>query len=164
MSCYLLVSQHQNYCHTYASVALLLSSHYHTWKFFPGVLVCFDLGFLYTLQMNTWKIIILFDNLTWNLRDQTTVVRWVAKICWDESLCQMCIKLAPSRSWVRYWATQQSYGQLTFAQTINFKLFQTEKVCRWQFQIWWKWKKVLHIGRKHCRKRRKILGLEFRLW
>ena len=39
---------------------------------------------------------------------------------------------------------------LTLSQTTNFRLFQTERVCRWQFQIWWKWKKVLQTGRKHC--------------
>ena len=36
----------------------------------------------------------------------------------------------------------------------NFNLFQTERVCRWQFQIWWKWQKVLQMGREHCGKKR----------
>ena len=36
-----------------------------------------------------------------------------------------------------------------------FRLFWTERVCRWPFQIWWKWKKVLQMGRKHSGKRRK---------
>ena len=36
----------------------------------------------------------------------------------------------------------------------NFRLFQTERVCRWQIQIWWKWNKVIQMGRKHCGKRR----------
>ena len=43
---------------------------------------------------------------------------------------------------------------LTHYQTTNFGLFQTERVCRWQFQIWWKWKKVIQPSRKHCGKRR----------
>ena len=43
---------------------------------------------------------------------------------------------------------------LTHYQTTNFRLFQTERVCRRQFQIWWKWQKVIQIGRKHCGKRR----------
>ena len=32
---------------------------------------------------------------------------------------------------------------LTHYQTTNFRLFQTERVCRRQFQIWWKWQKVI---------------------
>ena len=43
---------------------------------------------------------------------------------------------------------------LTHYQTTNFRLFQTEKVCRRQFQISWKWQRVIQTGRKHCGKRR----------
>ena len=43
---------------------------------------------------------------------------------------------------------------LTHYQTTNFRLFQTERVCRRQFQIWRKWKKVIQTDRKHCGKRR----------
>ena len=43
---------------------------------------------------------------------------------------------------------------LTLSQTTNFRRFQTERGCRRQFQIWWKWQKVLQTGRKHCGKRR----------
>ena len=43
---------------------------------------------------------------------------------------------------------------LTHCQTTNFRLFQTKRVCRWQFQIWRKWQKVIQTGRKHCGKRR----------
>ena len=39
-------------------------------------------------------------------------------------------------------------------QTANFRLFQTERVCRRQFQIWQKWQKVIQTGRKHSGKRR----------
>ena len=46
---------------------------------------------------------------------------------------------------------------LTHFQTRNFRLFQTERVCRQQFQIWWKWQKNIQTGRKHCWKRRKRL-------
>ena len=42
----------------------------------------------------------------------------------------------------------------THYQTTNFRLFQTERVCRRQFQIWQKRKKVIQTGRKHCGKRR----------
>ena len=45
-------------------------------------------------------------------------------------------------------------GLLTHYQTTNFRLFQTERVCRQQFQIWRKWQKVIQTGRKHCGKRR----------
>ena len=31
----------------------------------------------------------------------------------------------------------------------EFRLFQTERLCRRQFQIWWKWQKILRIGGKH---------------
>ena len=44
--------------------------------------------------------------------------------------------------------------RLTHYQTTNFRLFQTERVCRQQFQIWRKWHKVIQTGRKHCGKRR----------
>ena len=43
---------------------------------------------------------------------------------------------------------------LTHYQKTNFRLFQTERVCRRQFQIGRKWKKVIQTGRKHCGKRR----------
>ena len=43
---------------------------------------------------------------------------------------------------------------LTLCQMTNFRLFQTEKVCRRQFQVWWKWHKNLQKGRKYCGKRR----------
>ena len=41
---------------------------------------------------------------------------------------------------------------LTHYQTTNFRRFQTERVCRRQFQIWRKWQKVIQMGRKHCGK------------
>ena len=43
---------------------------------------------------------------------------------------------------------------LTHYQMTNFRLFQTERVCRRQFQIWQKRQKVIQMGRKHCGKRR----------
>ena len=46
------------------------------------------------------------------------------------------------------------FDQLTHYQMTNFGLFQTERVCRRQFQIWRKWHKVIQMGRKHCGKRR----------
>ena len=43
---------------------------------------------------------------------------------------------------------------LTLSQTTLFRIVQIERVCRRQFQIWWKWQKVIQMGRKHCGKRR----------
>ena len=34
-------------------------------------------------------------------------------------------------------------ARLTHYQMTKFRLFQTERVCRRHFQIWWKWKKVI---------------------
>ena len=50
----------------------------------------------------------------------------------------------------RYW---QIFCELSHYQTTNFRLFQTERVCRRRFLIWQKWKKVIQTGRKHCGKR-----------
>ena len=43
----------------------------------------------------------------------------------------------------------------TLSQTTNLKIFQTERVCRQQFQIWRIWLKVLQKSIKHCEKREK---------
>ena len=48
-------------------------------------------------------------------------------------------------------------AMLTLSQTTNSRLFQTERFCSRQFQIWWKWQKVLQTGRKHYGKRKKLL-------
>ena len=39
----------------------------------------------------------------------------------------------------------------------SFRLFQTERVCIQQFQIWWKWQTVLEMGKKHCGEKEKLL-------
>ena len=44
--------------------------------------------------------------------------------------------------------------KLTHYQTTNLRLFQTERVCRRQFQIRRKWQQDIQTGRKHCGKRR----------
>ena len=51
-------------------------------------------------------------------------------------------------------STGTEHTVLTLSQTTNFRLFQTQGVCRRQFQTWWRWQKVLQMGRKHCGKRR----------
>ena len=45
-----------------------------------------------------------------------------------------------------------TFTHLTHYQTTNFSIFQTERVCRRQFQLWQKRQKVIQIGRKHCGK------------
>ena len=45
-------------------------------------------------------------------------------------------------------------SRLTLSHTTNFRLIQTERVCRRQFHIWRKWQKVIQTDRKHCGKRR----------
>ena len=54
----------------------------------------------------------------------------------------------------QYFETYSDSPYLTHYQTTNFRLFQTERVCRRQFQIWWKWQKAIQTVRKHCGKRR----------
>ena len=46
---------------------------------------------------------------------------------------------------------------LTHYLMTNFRLFQTEGVCRQKFQIWLKWQKAIQRGRKHCGKKRNCL-------
>ena len=46
------------------------------------------------------------------------------------------------------------YLLFTLSQTTNFRLSQTQRVCRRRFQIRLKWQKVFQIGRKPCGKRR----------
>ena len=50
------------------------------------------------------------------------------------------------------------HSLLSLSQTINFRCFQTKRVCRQQSQISWIWHKVLQIGRKHCGKWRNCLS------
>ena len=47
------------------------------------------------------------------------------------------------------WNSRLCGEALTHYQTTNFRLFQTERVCRQQFQIWRKWQKAIQMGRKH---------------
>ena len=46
---------------------------------------------------------------------------------------------------------------ITLSQTTNFRRFQSEGVCRWQFQISCKWRKIVEKGRKPCWKKRNYL-------
>ena len=68
---------------------------------------------------------------------------------------QVMIPTEPTRQGqeVLLWSSSQiklSFHVLTLSQTTNFRLFQTERVCRQQFQIWWKLNKVLQMGSNFC--------------
>ena len=39
-----------------------------------------------------------------------------------------------------------------------FSFFETERICRWKFQIWRKCLKVIQMSRKHCGKMEKLLA------
>ena len=43
----------------------------------------------------------------------------------------------------------------------NFRLFQTERVCRRQFKIWQKWQKVVQTGRKLWEKEKLLVASNF---
>ena len=43
----------------------------------------------------------------------------------------------------------------------NFGLCQTERVCRRQFQMGWKWQKVLQTARKHWEKEKFLVTSNF---
>ena len=53
-----------------------------------------------------------------------------------------------------YFVAPDVNSSLTYYQTTDFRLFQTERVCRRQFQIRRKWQKVIQTGKNHCGKRR----------
>ena len=95
------------------------------------------------------------------LSKQVTAVRdeWILSQ-WPPSILGKNIGLAgdPATScsqamYTTDWAMELTRW-LSLSQTTNFKLFQTERVCRRQFDVWWKWHKVRKMGRKHCGKRR----------
>ena len=50
---------------------------------------------------------------------------------------------------------------LTHYQTTNFRLFQTEIVCRQQFQIWREWQQVIKRGRKLWEKEKLLVTSYF---
>ena len=64
------------------------------------------------------------------------------------SLILICTVGKDYLTWLRH------YQSLTLSQTANFRLFRTKRFCRRQFQIWWKWQRLIQMGRKHWGKRR----------
>ena len=65
-----------------------------------------------------------------------------------------CLQILLICSSPKLYHLVKSQKELTFPQTTNFRPFQTERVCRQQFWIWWKWWVVLWESRKLCGKRR----------
>ena len=55
--------------------------------------------------------------------------------------------------YISIWCLQ-CRSMSTLSNKTNFRLFQNERVCRWQFQIWWKWQNILQKDRKQYGKRR----------
>ena len=49
----------------------------------------------------------------------------------------------------------------TVSQMTNFRLFQTKRVCTWQFWIWWKRQKVFQKGGKHWEKEKILVMSNF---
>ena len=52
------------------------------------------------------------------------------------------------------WVRKTNVDALTLSQTKKFRLFQTERISRGQFQMLSEWQKVPEKGRKHSGKRR----------
>ena len=53
-------------------------------------------------------------------------------------------KFSVTSSFYQWWRVRIIHDlNLTLSQTTIFRLFQTERVCRRQFQVWWKLQKVL---------------------
>ena len=86
---------------------------------------------------------------------QKDAICWkvIASVLWD---CEGVLKIDYLQKGQTitgaYYAS--NLRQLTLSQTTYFRLFQTERVCRRQFQIQWKWQKSLQMGRKQCEERR----------
>ena len=65
------------------------------------------------------------------------------------------LSLAPSTNATPAFSTLLFFW--TLSQMINFRLFQTERVYRWQFQILRKWQNTIQTARKHYVNRRNCL-------
>ena len=76
---------------------------------------------------------------------------WKCKF--DEEVSQYLPKITGIYDDRVVWVLHRVYP-IEFYQTTNCRLFQNETVCRRQFQLRWKWQKVIQTRRKHCGKRR----------
>ena len=104
-----------------------------------------------------------------NCRLQTLSVFWnsLKFVIWERVKLEMAWTTVKASAWTwdyikqrvknkpqrRHKSQCQQYV-ITLSQSTNFRLFQTEAVCRRKFWTWWKWQKVFQKSRKHCGKRR----------
>ena len=113
-------------------------------------------NFLFECYWNTYLSNRKEDNSVYFLRLCTKYDTWFSKYGTAVIAAISSTNATKMKRWVIYKYTLKDFTlyPLTLSQTTNFGLFQTQNVCRRQFQIWWKWQKVLEMGRKHCGKRR----------
>ena len=115
----------------YSSPLLIALIFPHNWVFF----CCTGLLYISTYQTTSaWRC-------TWKTRFQQT----------------KSYKSAMTINFGSIFCIMKYQTGLTLSQTTNFWLFQVERVCRRQFQIWQKLQKVLEKGRKYYGKRRNCL-------
>ena len=78
--------------------------------------------------------------------------------CSPLNLIRTSLEFRIMRSVRIYQTTRfKTLPELTLSQTTIFRLIQTGRVCRWQFQIWWKWQKAFQTNWK-LREKEKLLG------
>ena len=115
--------------------------------------MCF---FYFYLMSSTLTCTICHENITitiilWN-KDE-----WPLELAENKYWCTLQTNQLPvdiKRNKIIITGKNYLFWTINHFPMINFRLFQTQRVCRQQFQIWWKWEKVSQTGRKHCGKRR----------
>ena len=90
-----------------------------------------------------WQVTI-FQNLQWSWA-------WIKQ--WNSITSDQILLRSNQQISVSYI----SISVLILSQMTNFRLFQTKRICRRQFWIWWKWQKVLHMGGKHWEKKKLLV-------
>ena len=100
-----------------------------------------------------WRTFCYFHQI-WNCHLQTLSVWKCLKFVIWERLKVLSANSINSEKAKIFMAFYGLVNGLTLSQRTNFKLFETERLWRRQFKIWWKWQKVFPMGRKHCGKRR----------
>ena len=100
----------------------------------------------------------------WKKKQNNALVESYVKFLFSENICNLVLRWKvgiASFGYSGYRAGLPSYqttviwnSKLTLSKTTIFRLFQTERVCRRQFQFWSKWQNVFQTSRKHGGKRR----------
>ena len=114
----------------------------------PSSMLLFLDRYTYTKRMSMWHH---------NVPHITCELSYCLNTClvyiWtDEKPCKTVTTTTTTTN--QEWYVHMFICTLTLSQTTNFRLFQTQRVYRRQFQILWKWQKVLKTSRKYCEKRR----------